>query len=110
MEIKLQALKSIITDKNFIQAISDAVLEGPAPEKTGDENEGGEEGGLEVPPETGGIMDDIQSSFDEGLDLPEPNETEETPEVGETETTNTEEAGELPPVSEIVPESQIEES
>ena len=109
-DIKLQALKSVITDKNLIQAFSDAVLEGPAPEKTDNENEGGDESGLEVPPEAGGIMDDIQNSFDEGLDLPEPTDNEEASEIDEAETTNIEETGELPPVSEIVPESQIEES
>ena len=112
-ELKLQALRSVITDKSLIQAFSDAVLESPKEEP--DENKDGEGegdlGGGEGPGGDEGVMGDIQSSFDEGVseEIPSENPEETESEIGETTETQTEETGELPPVSEIVPESQIEE-
>lgn len=110
-ELKLQALRSVITDKSLIQAFSDAVLESPKEEPDENKDENNDLGGGEVPGGDEGIMGDIQSSFDEGVseEIPEETPEETESEIGETTETQTEETGELPPVSEIVPESQIEE-
>ena len=112
MDLKLQALKTIITDKNFLEALSQAVLEEPAPGPDANDN-GAEFDDMEDLGGTGGggngLMDQISTigTPDEDLSLPT-----ETPE-GIDETGGGEVGGggaeELPPVNEVVPESQIDE-
>lgn len=108
-DLKLQALKAVITDKNLIEAFQAALLEQSASE--GGNSEGDEQKELEdmgVPSEGGGeMMDELQDTFNESEEPMEPEA--ETTEETEPETGAETEEGELPPVSEIVPESQIEE-
>ena len=112
MDIKLQALKTIITDKNFLEALSQAVLEEPTPGSDANDN-GAEFDDMEDLGGTGGggngLMDQISTIGTPDEDLSTPTETPE----GADETGGGEAEGggaeELPPVNEVVPESQIDE-
>lgn len=112
MDIKLQALKTIITDKNFLEALSQAVLEEPTPGSDANDN-GAEFDDMEDLGGTGGggngLMDQISTIGTPDEDLSTPTETPE----GADETGSGQEEGgeaeELPPVNEVVPESQIDE-
>lgn len=112
MDLKLQALKTIITDKNFLEALSQAVLEEPTPGADANDN-GAEFDDMEDLGGTGGggngLMDQISTIGTPDEDLSTPTETPE----GADETGGGEaeggEAEELPPVNEVVPESEIDE-
>ena len=112
MDLKLQALKTIITDKSFLEALSQAVLEEPAPKPDTNDN-GAEFDDMEDLGGTGGggngLMDQISTIGTPDEDLSTPTETPEG--VDETGGGEVEggEAEELPPVNEVVPESQIDE-
>lgn len=112
MDLKLQALKTIITDKNFLEALSQAVLEEPAPGSDANDN-GAEFDDMEDLGGTGGggngLMDQISTIGTPDEDLSTPTETPEgADEIGGGEAEGGE-AEELPPVNEVVPESQIDE-
>lgn len=116
-DLKLQALKSIITDKSLIEAMSSALLEESSTESGGDGEE--VEGDLDMssPESLPSEISDIgsESDFDLGMGEEIPIEDETTSdgiEGGETESpTETEEVSDdtLPEVSEIVNEGEIEE-
>jgi hypothetical protein len=116
-ELKLQGLRSIITDKTLMEAMSTAVLEEADVEGSGDGTEVADsDGGFEsedLPSEIGSIGS--ESDFELGLGEEIPIEGEEPLEGGEiTEGEFTEEGTEtgedtLPEVSDIVNEGEIEE-
>lgn len=116
-ELKLQGLRSIITDKTLMEAMSTAVLEEADSEGSGDGTEVADsDGGFEsedLPSEIGSIGS--ESDFELGLGEEIPIEGEEPLEEGEpTEGEFTEEGTEteedtLPEVSDIVNEGEIEE-
>lgn len=113
MDIKLQALKTIITDKNFLEALSQAVLEEPTPGLDANDN-GTEFDNMEDLGGTGGggngLMDQISTIGTPDEDLSTPTETPEgANEIGGEDVGGEEPADELPPVSDVVPESQIDE-
>lgn len=112
MDLKLQALKTIITDKNFLEALSQAVLEEPTPGSDANDN-GAEFDDMEDLGGTGGggngLMDQISTIGTPDEDLSTPTETPEgADEIGGGEAEGGG-AEELPPVNEVVPESQIDE-
>lgn len=112
-DLKLQALKTVITDKNFLEALSQAVLENPTP-GSGVGDNGGELDEIEDLGGTGGggngLMDQISTIGTPDEDLSPPTETPEgVDETGGEEIGGGEPADELPPVSDVVPESQIDE-
>ena len=114
-DIKLQMVKSVVTDKNLIDAISASVLEssnedkakGDRVDKPESEAEVGEEGGLDFSDFAGGAGDELsEMGSDDELDAMLSDENtpgDETPEGGG-------ETGDLPPVSEVVNQDQIEEN
>ena len=116
-ELKLQALKSIITDKSFMESLSSAVLEEVDSESSGDDSqsEGDDSlgGGGELPPEISSIGE--ESNFDLGMGEEIPIEGEDLGEELETtgedfnESELSAEDDTLPEVSEIVNEGEIEE-
>ena len=113
IDLKLQALKTVITDKNFLEALSQAVLEEPTPGS--DANDiGAEFDDMEDLGGTGGggngLMDQISTIGTPDEDLSTPTETPEGEnEIGGEDVGGEEPADELPPVSDVVPESQIDE-
>lgn len=114
-ELKLQALKTVITDRSLMEALSNAVMEeGKTPpeetveddsdlgDSTPDMSTGG--GG------SGGLMDEINSigpDIDTGEDLDSEVTDENTEEMEVTDISD--EDLELPPIEDVVPESQIDE-
>lgn len=121
-ELKLQALKTVVVDKSLMEAFTSALL-GESKTKGNDETGDGDLGGDEdlTPPSTsgGGLMDEISSIGPqiEDEDFGEPTDEdlgeggEELPnEEGETIEMDVDaDELDLPPVDEIVPESQIDE-
>lgn len=112
MDLKLQALKTVITDKNFLEALSQAVLEEPAPKPDTNDN-GAEFDDMEDLGGTGGggngLMDQISTIGTPDEDLSTPTETPEGVDGTGGGEVGGGEAEELPPVNEVVPESQIDE-
>lgn len=114
-ELKLQALRTVIVDKSLMEAFSNAVMEEPTSDKTKSdqsEEEGDLDSGLSEIPSGGGgdIMDEIDS-IGPNSELPEEDfdETEETSTEEPEVTDISDEDLELPPISDVVPESQIDE-
>lgn len=113
MDLKLQALKTVITDKGFLDALSQAVLEEPSPKAEGTDVDSGLDDMEDLGGGTGGggngLMDQISTIGTPEEDLSTPTETPEgVEETGGGEAEGGE-AEELPPVNEVVPESQIDE-
>lgn len=122
-ELKLQALKTVITDKALLEAFNEAVSTSPKP-KQAQNTEGAEDSGDSGLGGLGGGGGDLMSQID-SLGTPDENLDTTLPEGGETgegETSSeggaenpdleggiNEESGELPAVGDVVDASQIDE-
>lgn len=116
-ELKLQILKTVITDKTLLESFSSAILEEKNPSSTGEETNTTDNGDLGEDDfgsgGGGGVMDEI-SNIGTPEDLSD-DSFEEIPSEGEEEGGGeevTEEGGEeeLPPVSELVDEGSIDDN
>lgn len=112
-ELKLQVLKTVITDKSLLEAFSTAVLEEPSPQSDEEVDDSGSDefddfgdSSGDLGGGGGDLMDQINN-----LNTPGGDSLEDLPDDGETGTTGEDDSisDELPPVSEVVPEDQIEE-
>lgn len=113
-ELKLQALKTVITDKSLMEALSNAVMEEgkTSPEETVEDDSDLSDSIPDMSTSGGssGLMDEINSIGPDvggGEDFDEEVTDENTDELEVTDISD--EDLELPPIEDVVPESQIDE-
>lgn len=115
--IKLQMIKSVVTDKTLIEALSKAVLEdgGKPDSKEKDKDETTDtdtDSDLDLSPDFGGgSLDDEISSIGSDSDLEEVSDSLDEADMAQSLETGgqPEASGELPPVDTVVDQSQIDE-